>query len=554
MDKICLVRIAKATKGMFPVLSFRMGAAAVLALTMAMEGCNDQSQPKQPSARPVAVARLVKTDPSHALRVTGVVEAWADADIAFEVSGRVDYIVEQGTSLEGRWVENGKVVIEGDVLAAVERLPYEAAVQAAQADVDYAKVSLESVVPAELAEADANRVRQYTEYDKIRQLYEKKSATEVELIEARAARDAAQAQVDQAKARLEAGKASLAKARAALTQAQLDLEHTRLAAPFTGEVAEVRVQAGGFVSTGEAVARLVTMDPVKVVVTVSANTHRTLRHNDTVHVYVPGHDTPLLGTVYQKSTVADSATRTFPVTIITRNQKTTDYPTDDPDVDKLPRIQDMMPATRPQLNKPGALWIEERLALNEDEDGYFVWAVEGVSLRDGVELSRPVFTLRRIPVELGQRRINYQGLYIMRKLKDAGGLKLFDAIAMGVPAGVADGDQVLLVRESWLVQPGQLVDVQFKHDTVEQGYYVPTQAIMPVTKDVAYVYVVTGFNGQAVPRKIDVTLGQSIGQLQRIESNQLDGLGSDVGVVVEGVNYIEPGEPVRIVRIQTQLP
>ena len=514
-------------------------------------GPQQQSQSAS-SPRPVAVTKLVKTDPSQALQITGVVEAWADADIAFEVSGRIDYIAEQGTFLEGRWVEDGNVVIEGDILAKIDRSPYEAALQAAQADVDYARVNLDSVLPAQLAEAEADKIKQDTEFSKIQQLHEKQSATQIELIETRAARDAAQARVDQAKAQFDAGRASLAKSEAALVQAKLDLEHTRLAAPFTGEIAQVHVQAGSYVTAGQAVARLVTMDPVTVIATVSADTHRSIRHNDTVQIYVPGHDKPLFGAVYQKSTVADLATRTFPVTIITRNIKIHDHPTDDPKIHQLPRIQDVMPITREEINKAGPLWVEERLALFEDSQGYFVWALEGVSIRDGIDFSDPVFTLRRVKVEPGERRVNYQGLYFMRELKDAGGLQLFDAIAMGVPQGIKDGDKVTVIRESWLIQPGQLVDIRFKQAAAPSGYYVPPQAIMPTAQDAGYVYVVTGTDNPAQTRKIEVTLGHSIGELQQIASDELDALNDDAAVVVEGVNYIVPGEPVRIVPTRTQ--
>lgn len=532
-----------------------MAAPALFAIVVGGCGERPQEQSKKVSPpRPVAVAKLVKSDPSQALRITGVVEAWADTDIAFEVSGRIDYIAEQGTFLEGRWVEDGQVVIEGGVLATIERSPYEAALQAAQADVDYARVNLQSVLPAQLAEAQANKIKQDTEYSKLQQLHEKQSATEIELIETQAARDAADARVDQAKAQLDAGQASLAKAEAALVQAQLDLEHTRLAAPFTGEVAQVHVQAGGYVTPSQAVARLVTMDPVTVIVTVSADTHRLIRHNDTVQVYVPGHDEPLFGAIYQKSTVADPATRTFPVTIITRNIKIHDHPIDDPKIHELPRIKDVMPMTRPEINKPGPLWVEERLTLYEDSQGYFVWALEGVSMRDGIDFSDPVFTLRRVRVEPGDRRVNYQGLYFMRELKDAGGLQLFDAIAMGAPDGIKDGDKVTVMRESWLIQPGQLVDVRFKQAGTPQGYYVPPQAIMPAADGTGHIYVVTGTDSPTQTRKIKVTLGKTIGELQQIESDEFDHLDDDLWVVIEGVNYIVPGEPVRIIPSRTQLP
>ena len=33
--------------------------------------------------------------------------SWKEQDISFEVSGRVEWIVEMGTNLEGRWEEDG---------------------------------------------------------------------------------------------------------------------------------------------------------------------------------------------------------------------------------------------------------------------------------------------------------------------------------------------------------------------------------------------------------------------------------------------------------------
>ena len=533
----------------------------LLALGMAgFIGCGERDQPQAPAPRPVVVTKLVQTDPSQALRLTGVVESWAQEDIGFEVAGRVDYIVEAGTFLEGRWVEEGQVVIEGDMLATIDRAPYEAAYQAAQADVDYARVNLDSVLPARLAEAKANQVRQETEFAKIEQLHKNQSATEVELIEARAARDAAEAQVDQAQAQLEAGKASLAKAEAALLQAQLDLDHTQLIAPFTGEVAEVFVKAGGFVSAGQAVAKLVTMDPVKVKVTVSAQTNRKISLDDPVQLFVPDRDEPQFGAVYQKSTAADSSTRTFPVTLISRNRRVLTNPTDDPDVLKLPRIPDLMPATRAELGKPGPIWVEERRVLAGDETGYHVWTLEGVSLREGIDLSNPVFTVRKVSVVPGQQRMNLQGIYYLRELSDDGGLEFLQALAMDVPEGVQDGDQVALLRESWMLQPGSLIDVQFKRQTKDTGssrrlgYYVPIRAVMPESTDTGHIFVVDESVKPARARRVDVTLGQTVGQLQRIHGDALEALGEGAGVIVEGVNYVLADEPVIIVQNQVSLP
>ena len=519
-----------------------------------VSGCSEQPQPRTASPRPVVVTKLTATDPSRALRLTGVAESWAEEDIAFEVSGRVDYIVEEGTYLEGRWVENEDVVTKGDVLATINRAAYEAALQAAKAEVDHARIHLNRVLPAKLVESEANQVDKDTQYAKIEQLHKKLSATDVELIEYRAARDAAGAQVDQVKAEFEGGKASLAKAKAALVQAELDLEHATLPAPFTGEVAEVYVKAGGFVKAGQSVARLVTMDPVKIDVTVSAQTNRKIHVDDFVRVFIPGQDEPFVGKVYQKSTVADPATRTFPVTLISRNMKMLVNPTGNPEVLALPRIKGVMPATRVAMNESGSLWVEEKQALRLDDNGHFVWTLEGVSMREGIDSSNPVFVVRKVHVVPGKGRMNLQGLYFLRELKDAGTLQFLQALALGVPEGVQEGDRVALLHESWLLQPGQLVDVQFKRDAAQPGYYVPFQAIMPTAEGAGYILVVDESVAPAAAKKIEVALGKTFGEWQRIEGDAMANLGDDVSVIVEGVNYVQPGEPVTILQTQAPLP
>lgn len=93
--------------------------------------------------RPVVAMELVASDPTQALRLTGTVEAWAEENIAFEVAGRIRYIARPGAVLEGRWEENGEIIIEGGLLGAVDREVYEANVlAAAQAAVESAEAAL----------------------------------------------------------------------------------------------------------------------------------------------------------------------------------------------------------------------------------------------------------------------------------------------------------------------------------------------------------------------------------------------------------------------------
>jgi len=76
--------------------------AAVMGLAVLI-GCGDQ-EPKdtEPNPRPVTVLELREMDPVEPLQLTGSVNAWKEQDLAFEVAGRIEWIVEPGTELEGR--------------------------------------------------------------------------------------------------------------------------------------------------------------------------------------------------------------------------------------------------------------------------------------------------------------------------------------------------------------------------------------------------------------------------------------------------------------------
>ncbi len=495
---------------------------------------------------------LEQTTPKRPLRLTGVVEPWSQEDIAFEVSGRINHVAEEGTYLEGHWVEDGQVITQGGLLATLDAAKYEVALQAVNATVDRARIFLTSTLPAKLAESEANKAAQDAQYAKVEKLYHTQSATEVEWIEQRSARDAAQAQVDQIEAEFEAAKASLAQAQADLAQARLDVEHTTLRAPFSGEIAEVYVRPGRFVHAGEPVAHLVVMDPVKVTVAVSSRTHRSIQVDDPVQIFVPGRSQPFRGVVYQKSTLADPETRTFEITLLCRNRKMLLNPTQDPEVLQLPRIEKVMAATRVDLNETGPLWVEEKRALRKDDKGYFVWTLEGVTMREGIDVSNPVFTLRRVRVVPGQGRMNLHGSYFLRELSDAGGIQFRQAIALGVPEGLPDGSRVALLHESWQVRPGQLVDVQFNPHAARFGYYVPVQAVLPTSEDKGYILVVNASAAQPVAQKMDIEFGDTFGSWLRIEGDALTQLDGDTHVIVEGVNYVKPGQPVTI--LQTRAP
>ena len=64
-------------------------------------GCSQEAETTHvPTPRPVTVLELSEIDPIKPLQLTGSVKAWKEQDVAFEVDGRVAWIVEMGTQLD----------------------------------------------------------------------------------------------------------------------------------------------------------------------------------------------------------------------------------------------------------------------------------------------------------------------------------------------------------------------------------------------------------------------------------------------------------------------
>ncbi len=517
-------------------------------------GCAPESQSTAPSPRPVVVLELRESEPAAPLRLTGTVEPWAEEDVAFEVSGRVTYIAEPGTFLEGRWEEFG---ITGGLLARLDDKPYRVSLAAAESQVTMARVNYDAVLPAKVTQAEAQELRAKKEFERNQSIRQQRpgALSEKELVDSQAEYEARTAALRQAEAALKAGDAELNKAIATRDRAELDLVHAELYAPFRGEVTDVLVQAGGYVEAGKPVAHLVSMDPIKVRVSVSAETNRQIRRSDPVQLFLPDREEGVIGNVYQQSTVADPATRTFSITLISRNHKVWSSEADAKLAGKLPLIEDLMPATRLDISGGGPLFVEQRTLV----DDQYVWIADGVNLRDPSREPHGRMTIRKVPVKLGPTRLNYQGIFIAVELAEPSPLKFGQACVIGVPEGVQDGDQVAYLPRPWLMQPGSLVEVEFTRDRGVPGFYVPFQAIAPAGPDGGSVFVVNkadrdASNGQDVASVVNVTLHESVGELQRIEPVVPGQLSLGAQVIVKGANYLQDGEPVSVVRIDRGMP
>ncbi len=208
--------------------------AMLLILILVFPVASDAGPPGPSRGRPpvVTVAVVTEQDVNPPTEYVGHVEAIQYVDLRARVEGfleRVDF-------------KEGGNVKAGDLLYVIEQAPYRARVDAASAQVAQARAMLQK------ATQHLKRLRAARP--------ESVPATEM---------DDAIAEEYQARARLKA-------ARAGLKIARIDLGYTIIKAPISGRIGKTAYTKGNLVNLlSGPLARIVQMDPVRVVYSVSEN-------------------------------------------------------------------------------------------------------------------------------------------------------------------------------------------------------------------------------------------------------------------------------------------
>lgn len=207
--------------------------AAILISTIAMNhGAAAQEGSKSAAALPsVSVTRAIEKDIRPSISFTARVEATDKV----ELRARVDGFLEHRLFVEGQDVK------AGDLLFAMEKGQYEAAVVQAQGAIQSAE--------AGLALTNIEVERQTT-------LVSKSAAP--------------QSQLDLANAKQQEAKGSLTQLQAALDKAKLDLGYTDIRAPIAGRIGRSQYSVGNFVGpSSNVLATIVSQDPIYVTFSVS---------------------------------------------------------------------------------------------------------------------------------------------------------------------------------------------------------------------------------------------------------------------------------------------
>ncbi|GMQ77438.1 MAG: efflux RND transporter periplasmic adaptor subunit [Gammaproteobacteria bacterium] len=300
---------------------------AVLGMSLALlvTACEKQAPEQEPVVRPIKVHTIGKADASSRFEYPGSIRAFQDANVAFEVGGRI---------LEF-YVREGDEVVQGEVLARLDARDYEARLNAVQANL-------------RKADADLRRSRNIYKEDP--------GAISTETI------DSNQRAV------------GVAKANVAIAQKAVD--DTKLRAPFSGRVARKLVRDFQNVKAKETVLVLQDTSTLEIEIDVPERdvaqgptnregvTERT--RPEVIVSALP--DLKFPAWVKEFASTADPVTRTFSVKLDFENPG---------DVNILPGMTARVQVT---VNPERAWSVPVSAALADDNGNAYVWKLDPESM------------------------------------------------------------------------------------------------------------------------------------------------------------------------------
>jgi len=245
-------------------------------IALALAGCDAPEEPLPEQVRALKAITVTEPASGQIRRFSGVVQATDTATLSFQVAGTV---VEMNADIGAR-------VRAGQVLARIDRAPYELNVQAAK---------------AESQRAEAQLKEKELEYERQRKLFEKKWVSQAAFEQAGSAYETAFRNVEYATAKLNIAKRDLAK--------------TELRAPYDGIIATRRVEPFTEVSAGQPVFEINAEGALEVALAIPETVIGRIAVGmpATVTLPTPGH-ARVEGRVTERGTSAESG-NAFPVTV-----------------------------------------------------------------------------------------------------------------------------------------------------------------------------------------------------------------------------------------------
>ena len=529
--------------------------------------------PKEKPPRPVEVSTLQLQAPTDRRIVTASAASWKSEQISFEVSGRVEWVVEPNTNVEGRIVNgNNEVIIQGEPIARVESEKYRLQKQQAESElarakqsVAAAKTELEKSFPAQFQAAEADLELARIDRERRIRLVQRNAGAQADADKAEASYQNALSKIEQLKSAQKAKESEFESinlqveiARQSLQEAKRNLDNCVLYSSFRGQIADVLVVPGSFVAAGNPIATVQMMNPIKAEFEVSAEDSRRLRNRQNVPVFLTGEDgkkKQVDGYLYLIESIADPQTRTFTVTVLVKNQNTD--PDSEPTTDSIPTADQVWPMTYDFLpgTSDGVNFLAEEIIL-EDDQGSFVWKIDNLKIGEKIADDR-LLSVSKLRVEKQPLQLPFLGSWLFRQVKildesiDLQRTLVAGKLSLPVEqAGQWVGEQVRLEStRQWETRPGDLVQVDLSENESSDGLFVPVDSIIHHA-DRTYLALVSGDGETATVtrREIKVVSDEkrdstsSIWQVAAADGQSLVGK----RYVTKGAHFLIDGQQVRV--------
>ena len=313
------------------MMSLRSLCRAGLALGLALcwIGCGEEPPPPEPIVRPVKILELGGASQGQIREFPGEIQASLNADVAFEVSGKlVDFPVKESQRVE-----------RGQVLAKLDPRDY-------QADLDAAQAS------ARAARAD---------FDRFQKLFDENVASKQELEKAQRNHEVFVARVD---------------------SARKAVEDTVLRAPFAGVVARKLVDDFANVQAKERVVTLQTGSSLEIVVNFPEQDYARIQPGATVEDINQDLEADVVVSAFPKrkfpaklkefATTADPVTRTFAATFSFESPG---------DINVMPGMTAKLVGVRNQGGSETTFQIPVQAAIEDEGSKPYVWVVDRETMK-----------------------------------------------------------------------------------------------------------------------------------------------------------------------------
>lgn len=355
-----------------------MNTPHLIALAACLSGCGaataeqaelgaDVDVPQAPGVR-VETVRVARSDASLSLSLPGEVQGSRDAVLASALGGYVESVL----------VKAGEDVRKGQAIARVNTRSY----------------------AAQRAQAQA-RVQQ--------------AADQVQRLEALGDLGAA--------AQLSSARLDLAAAEAGLDLASVQLARSVITAPFAGRVAQIDLEVGEVLNPSAPVARLLTLDPVVVTVSISDKDIGAVQAGLEVEVTADARGIPVRGVLTHVDPAADLRTRTFVAEVEVPN----------PDNRLLPGMIASVAIDQP--------FAEEALVLPQE---FLVTKMDGVGVFKVGPENRAVWS----PV--------VPSVVVRDQVVVESGVDVDDIVVISGHRGLQDGDELLVARTGLCCTSGRI--------------------------------------------------------------------------------------------------